>query len=71
MSEKSGEAVLLAKSEIGVIERCQCKGYHLLLRNINLHFKRQEFLALRDLFRQANEKEEEDFLFSYVNRERP
>lgn len=70
MENQSEENVLLAKSEIGVIERCQCKGYHLLLRNIKLHFNRQEFLALRDLFTQANEKEGEDFLFSYVNRER-
>ncbi len=70
MEKKSEETVLLATSEIGSIERCQCRGYHLLLRNIKLHFNRQEFLALSDLFKQANEKEGEDFLFSYVTRER-
>jgi len=63
-SESGHHPVPLAKSEFGSIERCRCEGYHVSLRNIVLHFNREEFADLADLFRQAREREEEALLFS-------
>ncbi len=68
-SKESKEVVILAKSEVGVIERCQCNGYHLMLRNIQFHFKQEEFVALADLFKLARKKEIDDALFtSYMKK---
>lgn len=54
MKNESGHhTVTLAKSEFGLIERCRCSGYHVSLRNLMLHFNREEFLALVDLFKHA------------------
>ncbi|NKE70417.1 hypothetical protein [Candidatus Manganitrophus noduliformans] len=65
MNRESGHhSVPLAKSEFGSIDRCRCDGYHVSLRNIMLHFNREEFAALADLFKRAQEREEEAFLFS-------
>ncbi|MCG3116768.1 MAG: hypothetical protein LLH30_13900 [Candidatus Manganitrophus sp. SA1] len=65
MSSESGhQSVPLAKSEFGSIDRCRCDGYHVSLRNIMLHFNREEFAALSDLFERAQEREEEAVLFS-------
>lgn len=69
MKKESKEAVILAKSEIGVIERCQCNGYHLMFRNMQFHFKQNEFVALADLFKLARKKESDDELFtSYMKK---
>lgn len=54
----------LAQSGFGAIHRCRCGGYHLNLRNVNLHFTREEFIALTDLFRRAEERDEDGFRFS-------
>lgn len=65
MKNESGHhTVTLAKSEFGLIERCRCSGYHVSLRNLMLHFNREEFLALVDLFKHAGEREEAESLFS-------
>lgn len=58
-SESGHHAINLARSEFGSIERCRCEGDHLRLRNRMLHFNREEFTALADLFGQAQEREEE------------
>jgi hypothetical protein len=63
-SESGHHTVNLAKSEFGSIERCRCDGYHLSLRNIMLHFNREEFAALATLLRQAQDRDEETLLFS-------
>lgn len=63
-SESGHHTINLARSEFGSVERCRCDGYHLSLRNIMLHFNREEFAALTNLFRQAQEREEEALLFS-------
>ncbi|MFQ5588977.1 MAG: DUF6686 family protein [Nitrospiria bacterium] len=68
MNKESEPIEVLAHSEIGKIERCKCRGYHLTFRNMVLNFHRKEFVSLVRLFRQASEKEDEDYLFSYVNR---
>lgn len=62
-NELNHHALSLAKSEFGSIERCRCKGYHVSFRNIILHFNREEFTALVNLFREAKEREEEIFFF--------
>lgn len=63
-SESNHHTLNLAKSEFGSIERCRCNGYHLSLRNLMLHFNREEFTALADLFKQAQEREEAALLFA-------
>ncbi|MGB3941954.1 MAG: hypothetical protein WBK96_10735 [Candidatus Manganitrophaceae bacterium] len=64
MKKETGhQPTLLAKSEFGMIERCRCDGYHVSLRNILLHFNREEFLALVDLVGKAGAREEEALLF--------
>ncbi|GEM_PF-3243530 len=69
MEQESNETVILAKSEIGIIERCRCKGYHLMFRNMQFHFKQAEFFALADLFKSARKKEKDDAIFkSYINK---
>lgn len=69
MKKKSTQILVLAKSEIGVIERCQCNGYHLMFRNMQFHFKHNEFVALADLFKLARKKEIDDELFkSYMKK---
>jgi len=69
MEKESKPTVILAKSEIGVIERCQCNGYHLMFRNMQFHFKSKEFLALAELFKGARKKESDDELFtSYMKK---
>jgi len=63
------KVLILAKSEIGVIERCQCNGYHLMFRNMQFHFKLEEFVALAELFKRARKKESDDALFtSYMKK---
>jgi len=63
-SESGHHTVNLAKSEFGSIERCRCDSYHLSLRNIMLHFNREEFASLADLFKQAQKREDVVFLSS-------
>lgn len=41
-NEQNHHTISLAKSEFGSIERCRCEGYHLSLRNMMLHFNREE-----------------------------
>lgn len=52
------DAPIIAQSGFGAIQRCRCEGYHLSLRNVHLHFTRAEFIALGDLFRQAEYRED-------------
>ncbi len=69
MNKNTEGSIVLSQNDIGKIERCLCRGYHISFRNMVLNIHRKEFVALVTLFRQASEKEEEDYLFSYVNRE--
>lgn len=62
-NEMDHDALTLAQSAFGAIRRCRCEGYHLNLRNINLHSTREEFIALVDLFKRTEEREEDGFLF--------
>lgn len=59
-NEMDHGALTVAQSGFGAIQRCRCEGYHLALRNINLHFTQEEFVALADLFKRAEEREEEN-----------
>lgn len=69
MEKESKKVAVLAKAEIGVIERCQCNGYHFMFRNMQFHFKQDEFFELADLFTAARKKQVEDDLFkSYINK---
>lgn len=69
MKKNSEKTVVLAKAEVGMIERCQCKGYHLMFRQMQFHFKPEEFVALSNLFKVARKKEMEDELFrSYMKK---
>jgi len=54
----------LSQSGFGAIHRCRCGGYHLNLRNVNLHFTREEFIALADLFMRAEERDGDGTRFS-------
>ncbi len=60
--------VTLAKSPLGMVQRCRCGGYHINIQHVTLHLSTEGFGGLADLIRQAKEQEADNAFFSsYTN----